>query len=93
MAEPHFNGGGDNNFPPPQALPLAPSSQPDEDDILKYLLADSSSDLSSPDGSPMLVLDNDSTDTSDASPWRNDDVFSTVPSGLPDITFELYHKL
>lgn len=87
MAEPHLNGGGVSNIPPnSDQLQLTPS-QNDEDDILKYLLADSSSDLSSPDGSPMLVLDNDST-TSDASPWRNDDVFPTVPSGLPDIAFE-----
>lgn len=59
----------------------------DEDEILKYLLTDS--DFSSPEGSPLLVLDNESPISSDSSPWRVDEALPTVPSGLPDISIDL----
>jgi regulator of replication initiation timing len=85
MAEPHPNGGGDSKKPHTEPTSLATQ---DEDDILKYLLSDPSNDFSSPDASPMLVLD-DSSESPGASPWRNDDVFSTVPTSIPDVSIDL----
>lgn len=68
---------------------ISNSKMGEDEDILKYLLCDSESEFSSPERSPTLT---DETSSTDNSPWRGmpDDVFSSLPPTLPDISIDLY---